>query len=207
MKPAITLINTEKVNNVIFFNPKSLKESDFIRKKYDILQLEEDFVIHPTDHDTEKQKISSFKKFRENLYKDIRNSDKFCDGLKALFVKDSLKDCDFILRIESSQTRSKKINGFATLKILKYNKSLYIDVICTNTDIKGTGTHMVNLLSNLCKSIGLESIKLSATESAVPFYLKNEFECNPLCKMIKHIGGSKTKKNRNSIYSKTIRRH
>ena len=54
---------------------------------------------------------------------------------------------------------------------------------------------------------GLESIKLSATESAVPFYLKMEFECNPLCKMIKPIGGSKTKKNVHNYNHKTRRRY
>lgn len=207
MKSVVTAINTEKINNVIFFNPKSIKESDYKRKRYEDLAIEEEFIIHPTDDETEKQKVSSFKKFRDELYKDIRSSGKFCDGLKAGFVKDSLKDCDFILRVESSQTRSKKINGFATLKILKNSKSLYVDVICTNTDIKGTGTYMINLLSKICEFTGLESIKLSATESAVPFYLKMEFECNPLCKMIKQVGGSKTRKNRGNWNCKTMRRH
>jgi hypothetical protein len=165
-----------------------------------------DLMVYPSEEDSERKSISAFKKFRDELYKGIRSSGKFCDGLKAGFVKDSLRDCDAILRVESSMTRSKKINGFATLKFYKGSKSLYIDVICTNTEIKGTGSHMIKLLNKICNEIGIEHIKLSATESAVPFYLKTEFECDPLCKMIKDVkGGSKTRKNRGGSHNKTSR--
>ena len=164
--------------------------------------------IYPKQDDTEKQKISAFKKFRTELYKDIRSSDKFCDGLQAGFIKESLSTCDFILRVESSQTRSKKINGFATLKFIKGSKSLYIDVICTNTDIKGTGTYMINLLSDISDILSLKSIKLSSATQAVPFYLKTDFRCDPLCKMKKEIsGGAKTRKNKRTHNSRTRKQH
>lgn len=205
-----TTINIDKINNILFFNPKIIKDNDYKRHQYEKLINEEssELEIYPKQDDTEKQKISAFKKFRDILYRDIRSSGNFCDGLKAGFVKDSLKDCDVILRVESSMTRSKKINGFATLKFYKGSKSVYIDVICTNTDIKGTGTYMINLLNKICKEIGIENIKLSATEAAVPFYLKTNFECDPLCKMKKAItGGSKTKKNRTNRNSRTRRQH
>lgn len=202
---ATTVINTDKINNVIFFNPRIIKSNDYKRRKYEILNDDsEDFEIHPKIDDSEKQKQSEFKKFRNELYKDIRSSGKFCDGLQATYVKDSLMSCDFVLRVESSQTRSKKINGFATLKMYKGSKSLYVDVICTNTDIKGTGSYMVKLLSNVCDILSLESIKLSSATQAVPFYLKTDFECDPLCKMKKEInGGSKTRKNRINSHNKT----
>lgn len=207
-----TTINTNKINNVIFFNPRIIKENDYKRRQYEKLISNEssELEIYPKQDDTEKQKKSAFKKFRDILYKDIRSSGNFCDGLKAGFVKDSLKDCDAILRVESSMTRSKKINGFATLKFYKGSKSIYIDVICTNTDIKGTGTYMINLLNKICKEIGIENIKLSATESALPFYLKTDFTCDPLCKMKKEITGgntSKTQKNKRTYNSRTRRQH
>lgn len=201
------VINPNKINNILFFNPTIIKENDYKRGKYNHLLIEkpEDIIILPTEDKTEREKNSEFKKFREQLYKGIRSSGKFCSGLAASYIKDSLIECDAILKVESSITRSKKINGFATLKFYKGSKSLYIDVICTNTEIKGTGTFIFKLLNNLCKKMSIENIKLSATESAVPFYLKIDFECNPLCKMIKPVtgGGSKTKKNRKNIYSKT----
>ena len=204
------VINQNKVNNILFFNPKIIKENDYKRGKYNHLLIEkpEDFIILPTEDKTEREKNSEFKKFREQLYKGIRSSGKFCSGLAASYIKDSLIECDAILKVESSITRSKKINGFATLKFYKGSKSLYIDVICTNTDIKGTGTYIINLLNDFCKENGLENIKLSSLTQSVPFYLKTDFECNPMCKMIKDVsGGSKTKKRRGGSRSKTSKNY
>jgi hypothetical protein len=204
------LINTDKINNIVFFNPAILKKNEYKRAKYNqLLENPGNVVVYPNDNESEKKSESSFKKFRDELYKDIRSSRKFCDGLQALFVKDSLKECDFILRIESSQTRSKKINGFATLKFFRNSKSLYVDVICTNSDIKGTGTYMVNLLSKICDTLSLQQIKLTSATKAVPFYLKTEFECDPLCKMVKTIEGgttSKTRRNKMFTHKKTARK-
>ena len=200
------VINQNKVNNILFFNPKIIKENDYKRGKYNHLLIEkpEDFIILPTEDKTEREKNSEFKKFREQLYKGIRSSGKFCSGLAASYIKDSLIECDAILKVESSITRSKKINGFATLKFYKGSKSLYIDVICTNTDIKGTGTYIIKLLNDFCKENGIENIKLSSTTQAAPFYLKTDFECNPMCKMIKDVtGGSKTRRNRSNSHNKT----
>jgi len=201
-----TVINTNKINNILFFNPKIIKDNDYKREKYNHLLIEkpEDFIILPTEDKTEREKNNEFKKFREHLYKGIRSSGKFCSGLAASYIKDSLIECDAVLRVESSITRSKKINGFATLKFYKGSKSLYIDVICTNTEIKGTGTYIINLLNDFCKENGLKNIKLGSATQAVPFYLKTNFECNPLCKMIKPVsGGSKTRRNRSNSHNKT----
>lgn len=205
----MSIINTDQINNILFFNPNIIKKNDYKRSKYNqLLENPGDLIIYPNEEDSEKTRISLFKKFRDELYKDIRKSGKLCDGLSALYVKDSLKDCDFILRIESSRTRSKKINGFATLKFLRNSKSLYIDTICTNQDIKGTGTYIINLLSKLCNDLSLEHIKLSSATKAVSFYLKTNFECDPLCKMVKDIkGGNKTKRNNKNSHNRTNRNY
>lgn len=203
-----TTINLNKINNIIFFNPRIIKDNDYKKRQYENLNEEESskLQIYPKQDDTEKQKISAFKKFRTDLYKEIRSSKKFCDGLQAGYVKESLLTCDFILRVESSQTRSKKINGFATLKLIKGSKSLYIDVICTNSDIKGTGTYMINLLSEISDMLSLQAIKLSSATQAVPFYLKTDFKCDPLCKMKKEITGGSTKsENTGSIKSISLK--
>ena len=204
-----TIINTNKINNILFFNPKIIKDNSYKYKHYHNLTFDSqglDLEIFPSNDETEKKKVSAFKKFRDELYKDIRESKKICDGLQALYVKNSLKDCDAILRVESSMTRSKKINGFASLKFYKSSKSMYIDVICTNTNIKGTGTYMINLLNNISKVLSLENIKLSSATQALPFYLKTDFECDPLCKMVKTVsGGNKTRKNKSNLRNKTFR--
>jgi len=198
----------------------SIKENDFKRAKYNAFldfQGQEDLIVYPNEDDSEKKQISEFAKFRNNNYNEIRKSGKFCDGLTAGYIKESLKNCDIILRIESSITRSKKLNGFATLKLLRNSKSLYIDTICTNKDIRGAGGYMIKLLSKISHMLSLDAIKLNSVTEAVPFYLKTEFECNPTCKMIRQIeGGSKinpiakTKRkshNKNKMRNKTSRMH
>ena len=199
--------NPDKITSIIFFNPNMLKESSYKRSKYNILhqsQAQINATIYPNEDDSEKKQISSFKKFREENYREIRRSGKFCEGLTALYIKESLKDCDAIVRIESSMTRSKKLIGFATLKFMKSSKSLYIDTICTNTDVKGTGSFMIKFLSDVTKELSLDGIKLNSVTEAVPFYLKMQFECDPTCKMIKTIeGGSKTPKNKTNKTNKT----
>ena len=204
-----TVININKINNILFFNPNIIKDNSYKNGHYDFLLFDSqglDLEIFPNNQDTEKKKASAFKKFRDSLYKEIRTSTKFCDGIQAMYLKDSLKNCDAILKVESSMTRSKKINGFAVLKFYKNSKSLYIDVICTNTDIKGTGTYMIKLINKICKKISIKNIKLASTTQALPFYLKTDFECDPLCKMIKTVGGgTKTKKNTKKYHSKTRR--
>lgn len=204
--------NPDKINKILFFNPNIIKESSYKRNKYNILlenQTEEEIIVYPNEDDSEKQKVSSFKKFREENYKEIRKSGKFCNGLTALYIKESLNECDVIVRIESSMTRSKKLIGFATLKFLKNSKSLYIDTICTNTDIKGTGSFMIKFLTEICDELSLDAIKLTSVTEAVPFYLKTEFECDPTCKMIRTLKGgngkNKTNKLRNKSHNRTIR--
>jgi hypothetical protein len=199
-------IDKDRTNNIFFFNPTIIKENGYKRNKYtQLLDDPDDLIIYPSAEESERNKVSQFKKFRDELYKGIRSSGKFCDGLQALYVKDSLKDCDAVLRVESSRTRSKKINGFATIKFMRNNKTLYIDVICTNTDIKGTGSYIIKLLSDVCDKLSIEHIKLSSATTALPFYLKTDFECDPLCKMVKDIegGGSRNGKTRKHRYNKT----
>ena len=156
-----TIINTNKINNIIFFNPKIIKDNSYKYRHY-----------HNLSFNSQELDLEFFA----------------------------------ILRVESSMTRSKKINGFATLKFYKSSKSMYIDVICTNTDIKGTGTYIINLLNKICKVLSLENIKLSSATQALPFYLKTDFECDPLCKMIKTVtGGNKTIRNKSNSRNKTFR--
>jgi hypothetical protein len=202
-------IDKDRINNIFFFNPTIIKENSFKRNKYmELINDPDNLIIYPPEEDGEKKKMSLFKKFREDLYKGIRSSGKFCDGLQALYVKDSIKDCDAVLRVESSRTRSKKINGFATLKFMRNSKTLYIDVICTNSDVKGTGSYIIKLLSDICNKLSLEHIKLSSATQALPFYLKTDFECDPLCKMVKDItGGEKSSNMTRKRISRSSNKH
>ena len=104
----------------------------------------------------------------------IRNSGRFCEGINMDFVKESLVSADAILLV----AEKKAVYGFATLVFKSDENLLYIDLICTNIEVKGCGTYMLEMLKEL------SSIQLSSVTSAVPFYLKNHFECDDgLCKL------------------------
>lgn len=107
----------------------------------------------------------------------IRNSGRFCEGINMDFVKESLVSADAILLV----AEKKAVYGFATLVFKSDENLLYIDLICTNIEVKGCGTYMLEMLKELSGIVGLASIQLSSVTSAVPFYLKNQFECDGLC--------------------------
>ena len=46
MKPAVSVINTEKINNIIFFNPKLIKEKKIILKTEYLTNLNENEYIN-----------------------------------------------------------------------------------------------------------------------------------------------------------------
>jgi len=197
------VMNKDKVKNILFFNKKVIETNSFKNSKYNYIldNRIDDLLVFPNEEDVK----FNYKKNADEIYKEIRKDGKFCEGLFASYIKDSLYTCDAILKIESSMTRSKKMYGFATLKFMKSSKSLYIDTICTNIDIKGTGSYIINLLSNMAEELSLGSIKLNYATKAVPFYLKTNFECDDVCKMIKEINIPKTKKNKKSV-NKTRRK-
>ena len=65
-----TIINTNKINNVLFFNPKIIKDNSYKYRHYDNLSFDSeglDLEIFPINDDTERKKVSSFKKFRDSI--------------------------------------------------------------------------------------------------------------------------------------------
>jgi hypothetical protein len=65
----------------------------------------------------------------------------------------------------------------------------------------------MKLLSDVCEKLSIEHIKLSSATQALPFYLKTDFECDPLCKMVKDIQGGAGRKTRRNLFrhNKTVR--
>ena len=56
--------------------------------------------------------------------------------------------------------------------------------------------------------LSLEHIKLSSATQALPFYLKTDFECDPLCKMVKDItGGEKSSNMTRKRISRSSNKH
>jgi hypothetical protein len=142
----------------IIFNPK-IKKDKFKLNKFELLQ---DFSIPIY--------IQSFK----DLYPQMKN---LCPGILYSFIKDSLNS-DFIITLVSR----KKLVGFVSLSILR-NKSLFIDLICTSKS-KGLGTYLIDLIREIGKKIQIKYIKTDSLDTAVSFYLKNNFYVSQdTCKM------------------------
>lgn len=174
---AKTVIDKTKVTNHIYFNPTSIKEEfGDVSNIKTLLETRDHLSIHPTDAEMPKGRAIYYS-ISKNIYDVIRNSGRFCEGINMDFVKESLVSADAILLV----AEKKAIYGFATLVFKSDENLLYIDLICTNIEVKGCGTYMLEMLKELSGIVGLASIQLSSVTSAVPFYLKNQFECDGLC--------------------------
>ena len=172
-----TIINPAKVTNYIYFNPTSIQEEfGDVSNIKTLLETRDNLSIHPTDSERSKGR-AIYRNISKNVYDVIKNSGRFCEGINLEFVKTSLLQADAILLV----AEGKSIAGFATLIFNSKDNLLYIDLICTNIEVKGCGTYMLEMLKELSGIVGLASIQLSSVTSAVPFYLKNNFTCDDLC--------------------------
>jgi hypothetical protein len=168
---------------MIKFNPiKKSKKIQKIRKKIE-MKLNTD--INPSNYLGD----ISYDELTQTLFKDIKKY-KFCDGVNYGFIKESLEFCDLMVILKDPI--SFKLVGFCTLMFKA--KHVYLDVICTNPKTKGVGTEILNVLDKINKVLKIEYIKLESITSAMPFYLKKDFECDNVCKMERFKGIEKTPK-------------
>jgi len=121
----------------------------------------------------------------------------FCP-LNSLYIKDSLKECDFIATITTydCETNSPVITSFATIlmnhKLSKtITSKLYIDVICADLTTKGQGYNLLNFIKYLSCNMKFpaekEGIKyetnnvaLSSVHDKIWYYYSQGFILNPL---------------------------
>jgi hypothetical protein len=131
------------------------------------------------------------------------NNKNFCIGLNSDYVSDSLAVSDALLFVY----KNNESGGFATLNFI--DSTLKIDVICTNNTMKGMGSFMIKTIKNIAHKLGMTKIALESVSSAVGFYIKQQFDCNPLCSMVFNLdtfqpSSSKTRsKSRSSSKSKS----
>ena len=144
------------MQTTIIVNPK-VKQSKFKMNKIALLE-ELDIPIY-------------FKSFRDS-YTEMKD---LCPGILRSFIKDAT-NADFIIKLN----KHKKFVGFVTLNMLN-NKSIFIDLICT---AKGLGSQLIGLIKEICKKMEIKYIKTDSLDTAVPFYIKNEFQVSQdTCKM------------------------
>jgi hypothetical protein len=186
------LLDEKNISNNIFFNPLSIidKSNDNSNIKT-ILETKENLSIHPNETEIKHQK-HLYIELCKKMYNNIKQSDNFGEGINLEFISTSLKEADAILFIETIETNSrdnKTIYGFSTLNFINFKNVLHLDLICSNNNVKGCGSYILNLLKEICAFVNLDSIILNSVTSAIPFYLKNHFICDELCKMKLKISG------------------
>ena len=116
-----------------------------------------------------------------------------CKGLRKEYVLESFIDSDAILVI----VLDGYFCGFSTILRNEKDSALVVDVICSLKKMNGIGAYMIEALTELCKADEIKNITLGSVTEAVPFYLKQNFECEGLCMMTKRVlGGTKTQTNK-----------
>ena len=168
---------------MIKFNP--IKKSEKIQKIRKKIEMKLNTDINPSNYLGD----ISYDELTRTLFKDIKKY-KFCDGVDYGFIEESLEFCDLMVILKDPI--SFKLVGFCTLMFKA--KHVYLDVICTNPKTKGVGTEILNVLDKINKVLKIEYIKLESITSAMPFYLKKDFECDNVCKMVRFEAIEKTPK-------------
>lgn len=197
------------MNNIvtnIFFNYSST--SNWISYVTDIVSSEMNTIFNNINSN-----INDFNTFGEEIVKAVSaEPNKLCVGLKIERIKHSVSNSDVIICVKNE---SNKIIGFTTLKILGDSQTLYVDVICANSDNKGIGSYIMDLVTTIAEKSSLSEIKLDSVTNSVGFYIKKGFSCDKLCKMKKTVqgvnsysyGGSRRKvKGKKSKRNRKIRR-
>jgi hypothetical protein len=193
--PIKTLLSLDRVKNYLYFNPPAIEDEfgDTTNIKT-IIETLPILSVHPKQEEI-PFKTELYRQVSKNIIDTVLDTDKFCSGINDAYIKQSITDSDAILVVET--TRNKVLYGFVTLKFLSSKNTLYIDLICTNTDIKGVGKHILKLIDEICEITGINNITLKSVTSAVTFYLKHNFVCDGQCNLKKTLTFEKGKGDNN----------
>jgi hypothetical protein len=202
--PIKTLLSLDRVKNYLYFNPDAIEDEfgDTTNIKT-IIETLPTLSVHPKQEEVQF-KSELYSQVSKNIIDTVLDTDKFCGGINDGYVKQSIADSDAILVVET--TRNKVLYGFVTLNFVNSTNTLYIDLICTNTDIKGVGKHILKLIDEICEITGINNITLKSITSAVTFYLKHNFVCEGQCNLKKTLIFEKGKGNNNNKRKTTKRK-
>lgn len=127
---------------------------------------------------------SGFKNTIFNDYTPIDNYDtiknalynrQLCNNLNTEYVIKSIDNCDAMIALEQ---KNGEIMGICIM--FNKNRTLYIDVFCTNVEYRGIGAYMMNLIKSFAIKAGISDIALCSLQSAEGFYTKMHFEKNSI---------------------------
>ena len=200
-------IQKKDTKTSIYFNPEKLVNLEIENIK---LMIEDDnnMDVYP-NADVNTYTYENVKRY---IYRIIKETKFLCKGLNHEYVSDSFDEVDAVIIIGSQMNilPNGNIYGFALLKFDESKNSIYIDVICSHSGIKGAGDILINEIQKLCRTLLMTEIHLTSVENAISFYekygfIKHDIECEDMClmkKSVKRKKGGKNKKTNKQKYQR-----
>jgi hypothetical protein len=179
------------VHFIISFNDKYVER---LKSTIKTIENEFDYDVYPKNHLGSAKE--QHKSIQETIKRVIEYND-FCEGIGVNFKNDSIRDADAIILMEEVKIRNRRICGFCAVNFKK--DYIYLDLICANAQIRGSGTIMLENLDKIANALSLTEIKLSSVTNALAFYMKKEFECDDLCPMKRPVTPRVTKRRTQSL--------
>jgi hypothetical protein len=203
-----------EIKTSIYFNPTEIHNLDDIKI---ILENNDSISVYPNSEDESESTDNNYKNVTDYIYRIFDKSRILCKGIGSQYLLESFNRNDAVVVIGSLMDilPNGNVFGFAGLKFNQTENSLYIDIICSHTGIKGAGDFLIKNLEDICRNLSIDKIYLKSVDSAISFYekygyIKQERTCIDDCLMIKtirkKIGGKKRKTNKKNKINKTKKR-
>jgi hypothetical protein len=190
-----------EIKTSIYFNPTEIHNLDDIKT---ILENDASIRVYPNSEDESESIDNNYKNVTDYIYRIFDKSRVLCKGIGSQYLIESFNRNDAVVVIGSSMDilPNGNVFGFAGLKFDQTENSLYIDIICSHSGIKGAGDFLIKKLEDICRNLSIDKIHLKSVEWAISFYekygyIKQDTSCVDDCLMIKtirkKIGGKKRK--------------
>lgn len=174
----------------LYVNKDCFKDTDTVTKStmdnLAFLYTENLVDVKLPDKITKANMCRNFKAGINPIISKVRApNSKFCSGLASPYVRRSLHSSMMTLCIKS--TTDSTMYGFLTMGVARGKRSkkdndkiniIDIDIVCANSDYSGVGTYMVQVVKKMAPILDCSRITLQSVTEALPFYLKNKFECD-----------------------------
>ena len=203
-----------EIKTSVYFNPTEIHNLDDIKT---ILENNDSISVYPNSEESGSAD-NNFKNVIDYIYRIFDKSRFLCKGIGSQYLLESFERQDAVVVIGSliDILPNGNVFGFAGLKFNQSENSLYIDIICSHSGIKGAGDFLIKKLEDISRNLSIDKIYLKSVEWAISFYekygyIKQDTSCIDDCLMIKTIrkkfGGKKRKtKRRKTNKNKTNKR-
>lgn len=203
MRPALDwLFNKNNYNTYTIHNDDTLYTRNMLtRKKETLLKY-----------------MNSYYDKSVNGLKPYIDENIICDTINKEYIADAIKDCDAVFEAIGYIDNKPTIMGVALLYFKLNESALFIDILCSNRNVSGVGSKMIEYLDALCgylklRGVNLLGLELNSLTGALGFYVKTNFICydeasgDDTCKMVRRISNIYKESNKPSRSRSRSRSH